>query len=103
MTYEQRQSLVCQQCGRADTCGYVSRNLVHKCEYNSAVMQGWELGQEDARQQLMKDAVEARVIDCDKDRPSLAFSHAAELLALKKLNAVEGDRVKIIIIKEDQQ
>ena len=53
------------------------------------------------KKRMMKDAIEARVIDCDKDLPALAYYHIDALLALRKINASDGDKVKLIIIKED--
>ena len=47
MTYMERESAVCKECGQADVCGYYARDLQRKCVYLQNVMYGWELGQED--------------------------------------------------------
>lgn len=92
MTYEERQAAVCKQCHsqRAIECGFVSRGLENKCSYLQDVMDGWELGQQDTKEAMMKDAVEATLWRNNLIRQK-KITHPLHV----------GDKVKLIIIKED--
>ena len=47
MTYKERITALCKECGDSEVCGYYLRSLQDKCEYLQAVGYGWELGQQD--------------------------------------------------------
>lgn len=49
MTYEERKKKYCENCFKAyPSCAYKSRNLEDKCGVLENIMNGWELGYQDA-------------------------------------------------------
>lgn len=48
MTYEERIVKLCKECPEREQCGYVPRKLMGDCTYLQYVMNGWELGYQDA-------------------------------------------------------
>lgn len=52
---------------------------------------------------MTKEAIEARVIDRGEYLPTLAINLAEAFLALRKINASDGDRVELVIIKKEDR
>jgi hypothetical protein len=98
MTYEERQKAVCQQCHsqRAIECGFVSRGLASKCSYLQDVMYGWELGQQDAKEQMMKGRVKMN-INSDMD---IVIKTNDMWEAAKAVGYKHGDVNLIVVPKE---
>ena len=59
------------------------------------------LGAEWMYELMTKEAIEARVIDRGKDLPTLAINLTEAFLAIRKINASDGDRVELVIIKKE--
>ena len=91
MTYEERQKAVCESCAKRANCTYVSCGRTDLCLDLEHIMQGWELGMQDMKEQMMMDAVEKEVYVDEYDYP---FVHVDGDLKL-------FDRVKLIIIKTE--
>jgi Cu/Ag efflux protein CusF len=62
-----------------------------------ALQTEYEKGRFDMREEMMKDAVDATILDVDAQ--TIEFGLWPE----KLLGIKEGDKVKIIIVKEEQQ
>lgn len=60
----------------------------------------YEMGRRDERMVLMKDAIECEVIWIDG--PILNYTQEQQDMVLEKINAHIGDKVKVIIVKEDK-
>lgn len=111
MTYEERQKQVCDECHsqRAIECGFVSRGLASKCSYLQDVMYGWELGQKDAKEQMMKGLCFETKVYLESDGCAEDFNESEWLdlenteiteLPVDALGLKAGDKVKVIIVKE---
>lgn len=61
----------------------------------------WEMGRRDERVEMMKDAIECEVIWIDG--PILNYTQEQQDMVLEKINADIGDKVKVIIVKEDEK
>lgn len=89
MTYEERQREVCNSCTKHANCTYVECRRTDLCLDLDNIMRGWELGQQDAKEQMMREAVEKEVY---ADEYGCPYVHVDA--GLKWF-----DRVKVIIIK----
>ena len=64
MTYEERKLWLCQQCGKPHQCGYANRGLQDKCTALQEWMQCWELGYQDATEEVQRLK---RIFESDPD------------------------------------
>lgn len=54
MTYEERRTDVCEACPKHANCTYAECRRTDLCLDLDNIMRGWELGQQDAKEQMMK-------------------------------------------------
>ena len=70
-------------------------------DWNAVLDTEFKAGQNDMKQQLMKDAISCNVFWYDG--PKLSYTQEQQDVVLEKIGAHEGDEVKLIIIKENKK